>query len=559
MEAKVWQQFYDYDVPVTIRYPRLPIQELLNLAYKTCPDKPAINFYGTKITYWELRRQILLMANALGALGLNKGDRVGLHLPNSPQYIISYYAILSLGAVVVNLNPMYSMDELKLIVEDTGIKALITFDMVVPVISKLCKEVEIPSVIVTRVTDFVKGMGRSTAKELELEEGWHHFSDFLDNSPGAKRCRVEVGPDDIAMINYTGGTTGHPKGAVLTHANMVASVFQAYMWGRGITQPIPVERRFVLSVLPFFHVYGNAFAMNLSMLNCSTQIVVPRFYPDELMGLLANFNEITFFPAVPTLIGAVVNHPDAEKLDLGKKFGLLNAGAAPMPVELIERVKDMGIYFGEGYGLTESTSLATSNPIMGVKKTGSIGIPMPDTDVRLVDVEEGVEDVRPGEPGEIIIKSPLIMKGYWNRPEETAGQIRDGWLYTGDIAVRDEDGYIFIVDRKKDMIIAGGFNIYPREIDEVLYAHPKVEEAVSVGIDDTYRGETVKAYIVLRKGEQATEEEIISFCRTKLAAYKVPKIVEFRDSLPKSMVGKILRRVLREEEMAKKKAANPDS
>jgi long-chain acyl-CoA synthetase len=303
--------------------------------------------------------------------------------------------------------------------------------------------------------------------------------------------------------------------------------------------------------LPYFHVYGTVVVMNWAMFNCATQILVPRFELDELMGILANFKEISFFPSVPTMINALLNHPKAGELQLDKKLGLLNSGAAPMPVELIERARDMGIAFSEGWGMSESTSLGIANPVFGLKKAGSIGIPFPDTDVKLVDVEEGKEEVPQGEPGEIIIKSPLIMKEYWGNPEETAGQIKDGWLYTGDIAVRDEDDYFSIVDRKKDMIIAGGYNIYPREIDEVLYQHPKIADAVSVGIPDEYRGETVKAFVVLKEGETAAAEEIISFCREKLAAYKSPKLVEFRDELPKSAVGKILRKVLRDEEAGK--------
>jgi len=293
--------------------------------------------------------------------------------------------------------------------------------------------------------------------------------------------------------------------------------------------------------------------MNWGMFSCATQIQIPRFNIDEVMNLLANFKEITFFPAVPTMINAVINHPKAAELDLAKRLGLLNSGGAPMPVEMIEQCRDMGIFFSEGYGLSESTSLGITNPVLGLKKVGSIGIPIIDNDVRLVDLQEGKTDVPQGEPGEIIMKGPLMMKEYWNNPQETAGQLKDGWLYTGDIAIQDEDGYFFIVDRKKDMIIAGGFNIYPREIDEVLFQHPKIQEAVSVGIADKYRGETVKAFIVLKPGEKATEEEIISFCKEKLAAYKVPKLVEFRDSLPKSAIGKILRKVLRAEEEAKRK------
>lgn len=548
-----WHQHYDYNVPTTIRYPRLPVHDLLQLPANAFPDKAAFNFYGTEMTFYELRNYVLRMANALGALGVSKGDRVGLHLPNCPQYPIAYYAALSLGAIVVNLNPMYTPDELKALTAKTGITTLVTFDMVLPHIKALCQTVSIPRVIVTRVTDFINGFGQSTPKDLDLEEGWHHFSLLIENCSSTKRPKVQVNPEDPALIQFTGGTTGLPKGAILTHANVIAATLQCSLWGTPTMDLTPPEKRIFLSVLPFFHVYGNIVVMNNALLNCATQILVPRFQIDELVDLLAKFEKISFFPTVPTLITALINHPKASELQLDRKIGLLNSGGAPMPVELIEQVKDMGIYFGEGWGMSETTSLGTSNPILGLKKTGSIGIPFPDTDLRLVDLAEGKEEVPQGQPGEMIIKSPLIMKGYWEEPEETAGQLKDGWLYTGDIAVRDEDGYLFIVDRKKDMIIAGGFNIYPREIDEVLFQHPKIQDAVSVGISDQYRGETVKACIVLKTGETATEEEIITFCREKLAAYKVPKKVEFRDSLPKSAVGKVLRKILRDEEEAKRK------
>ena len=555
METKPWHRHYDYNVPTTIRYPRVPAQDILQISAGTHPDKAALNFYGTEMTFWELRQQALRMANALGALGVQKGERVGLHLPNCPQYIIAYLATLSLGAIAVNLNAMYTADELKPIIKNTGMTTLFTFDLVLPAIRTVCQDVDIPRIVVTRVTDYIKGMGVSTPKDLELEEGWHHFSTLMDNCSDTRVPRVPIAPDDPALIQFTGGTTGIPKGAVLTHANIVAATFQCSLWGNPTMTLIPPERRSVLAVLPYFHVYGNIVAMNWAMANCATQILVPRFVLDELMGLLANFNEITFFPTVPTLITALINHPKATELNLAKKLGLLNSGAAPMPVELIQQVRDMGIFFSEGYGLSESTSLGISNPVLGLKKVGSIGVPFPDNDVRLVDVDKGVEDVPQGEPGEIIMKGPLIMKEYWNNPQETANQLRDGWLYTGDIATEDEEGYIFIVDRKKDMIIAGGFNIYPREIDEVLYQHPKVMDAVAVGIPHEYRGETIKAYIVLKPGQMATEDEIIDFCKQKLAAYKTPKSVEFRDSLPKSIIGKVLRKILREEEARKQKGS----
>ena len=553
MEMKPWHRHYDYNVPTTIRYPRISAYDILHLPVGSWPDKVALDFFGSQMTFWELKLQVLRMANALGALGVKKGERVGVHLPNCPQFIIAYFATLSLGAVVVNMNPLYTPDEIKLIMTTTGMETLITFDMVLPVVRQVVKDTGLKRIVVTKVTDYIKGLGVSTAKGLELEEGWHHFSELIEGCSQTRRPRVQVIPQDPAVIQFTGGTTGVPKGAVLTHSNIVAATFQVALWGSPTIILAPIEKRSVLSIIPYFHVYGNIVAMNWALFSCATQILVPRFNIDEVLGIIAKFDQITFFPAVPTMITAIINHPKAAEINIAKRLGLLSSGAAPMPAELIDQVTDMGIFFSEGYGLSESTSFGISSPIMGMKKVGSIGIPVSDNDVRLVDIENGTEDVKQGERGEIIIKGPLVMQGYYNNPVETANQLKDGWLHTGDIAQMDEDGYIFIVDRKKDMIIAGGFNIYPRDIDEVLYQHPKVSEAVSVGIPDEYRGETVKAYVVLKPGQIVTENEIIEFCKQKLAVYKVPKIVEFREALPKSAVGKILRKILRDEEIAKKK------
>jgi long-chain acyl-CoA synthetase len=555
MDPRPWQRHYDYDVPTTIRYPRIPAHSLYQMSAAAFPDKPALNFFGTEITFWEMREQILALANALGALGVQKGERVGLHLPTCPQYVISYHAVLTLGAVVVNLNPMYTVEELKALTSDTGITTLITFDLVLPNIRALCGAVEIPRIIITKITDYIAGFGRSTPKDLELEEGWQHFSLLMEGAGRRSAPRVDVDPGDPALIQFTGGTTGTPKGAVITHANLVAATLQVSLWGGATTRLTPPERRTILSVLPYFHVYGTVVAMGWALFNCATQLLVPRFEIDEFMGLLAGFSEITFFPAVPTLINAVINHPKAAEMKLEKKVKMLNSGAAPMPLELIQQVQGMGISYTEGWGMSETTSLGISNPVLGLRKVGSIGVPWPDTDVRLVDVEEGKEDVPQGEPGELVIRSPLIMKGYWNKPEETAIHIKNGWLYTGDIAVRDKDDYFFIVDRKKDMIIAGGYNIYPREIDEVLYQHPKIKDAVSIGIPDPYRGETVKVYIVPKPGVTLTEDEVNEFCKEKLAPYKRPKFIEFRSDLPKSAVGKILRKMLRAEEEARRKTS----
>jgi long-chain acyl-CoA synthetase len=554
MEMKSWHRHYDYCVPHTIRYPRIPLHQLLNIPASYFPDKAALDFYGTKMTFWELRSMIWRMANALQKLGVQKGDRVGVNMPNCPQYVIANYAIMCLGAIAVNLNPMYTAPELKHAANASGMTTIFTFDAVLPHIRQLCKEVDMPRVIVTKPSDFLKGVPCSTSKSLELEPKWHHFSELLDSCPQAKRPRVQVFPEDPCMIQFTGGTTGVPKPALLTNANLVAATFQCVLWGSYTTSLANRETFNVLAVLPYFHVYGNIVVMNWAILNCATQIQFSRFEIDEIASAIARYDEIGFYPAVPTMITALLNYPKVEELQLGKKLGLLNSGAAPMPVELIEQVKDLGVFFSEGWGMSETTSLGICVPIMGLKKIGSIGVPYPDTDIRIVDVDNGVDEVKKGEPGELLIKSPLLMKEYYGNPEATADQLKDGWLSTGDIVAQDEDDYIFVVDRKKDMVIAGGFNIYPREIDEVLYQHPKVLDAVAVGIPDPYRGETLKAYIVLKPGETATGDEIIAFCKEKLAAYKIPKAVEFRESIPKTAVGKILRKILREEEANKLKA-----
>jgi long-chain acyl-CoA synthetase len=551
VEARPWQRHYDYDVPPTLRYPRVPAQNLMLAAASAFPDKAALSFYGTETTFWELRRKSLRLANALGGLGVRPGDRVGLHLPTSPAYVIAYHAVLSLGAVVVNINPMYTAEELKRVIVATGLRTLITFDMVLGHVRTALAEAEVPRVVVACMTDFIQGFPRRTAAELELAPGWRHFLDLIEQTADERFPRVAIAPQDPALIQFTGGTTGTPKGAVLSHGNVVAATLQIALWGGRTTQLTPPERRTVLAVLPYFHVYGTIVAMSWALFNGATQVLVPRFELEEFMGVLAGCREITFFPAVPTLINAVIHHPQAAALDLARKIALLNSGAAPMPLELIDRVKDLGISYTEGWGMSETTSLGISNPVLGMRKPGSIGIPWPDTDVKLVDPAEGREEVRRGEPGEILIRSPLVMQGYWGEPGETAAQIEDGWLHTGDIAVQDEDDYFHIVDRKKDMIIAGGFNIYPREIEEVLYRHPKIRDAVAIGVPDAYRGETVKCFIVPQPGAALEEAEVLDFCRERLAAYKRPRIIEFRQDLPKSPVGKILKKVLRAEEAEK--------
>jgi long-chain acyl-CoA synthetase len=423
--------------------------------------------------------------------------------------------------------------------------------MVMATMYPLAKELSVP-LIVTKVTDYIKGLAVSTATDLKLEANWHHFSELLASSTDSSLPRTVFIPDDPALIQFTGGTTGMPKGAMLSHGNVVAATLQAVLWGNATSVYAPFKERRVMSVIPYFHVYANICCLNYGFFNTATQIQLPRFDMAEMMGTLARIERFSFFPTVPTMITALVNHPDAAKIGLAEKIALFNSGGAPMPVELIERVQNLGIFYGEGWGMSETASMGICNPILK-PKVGAIGVPVMDNDIRFVDLENGRDDVKPGEPGEILIKGPTVMLGYWNNPEETKNQLTDGWLRTGDVGQMDENGYITLVDRKKDMIIAGGFNIYPREVDEVLYRHPKVAEAVTVGIPDAYRGETVKVFIVLKKDEKATEQEIINFCKEKLAPYKVPKLVEFRESVPKSAVGKILRKILREEEIAKSK------
>ncbi|HOJ51611.1 MAG TPA: long-chain fatty acid--CoA ligase [Syntrophales bacterium] len=553
MEEKFWQRFYDYNMPTTIRYPSITIPELLQIPANVLPDKAAAIYEGAELSFFDLRHHALRMANALEALGVKKGDRVGIHLPNCPQYLVAYYASLMLGAIVTGLNPAYPHEELLTVARTTGLTTVFTLDETADRIERLKPQVSIERIIVS--ARGLYGRERKTGISCDLREGWLSFHDLLEKFRQPRRPRVQVETTDPAIIQFTGGTTGVPKGAVLSHANMIAAVMQTSPRMEPILKFIPPERRKSLIILPLYHVYGNLVA-NWSLFNCVTQVLVPRFQVDEVIDLLCEIDEITYFPAVPTMLTALVNHPRIGEVNLGRKVHVINSGAAPCPVELIERLRDLGVFITEAWGMSETSSLGIVNPILGKKKPGSIGLPAPDNDIRIVDVVDGKTEVPRGQPGELLIKGPSVMMGYWNNPEETAQVLKDGWLYTGDIVVQDEDGFIFIVDRKKDMIIAGGFNVYPREIDEVLYRHPKVKEAVTVGIPDPYRGETVKAFIVPKEGEEVSAEEIIAFCKERLAPYKVPKEVEFRASLPQSAAGKILRKVLREEEMKKRGEKN---
>ncbi|MEW6244438.1 MAG: long-chain fatty acid--CoA ligase [Bacillota bacterium] len=551
-----WVKYYDSGVPTTIDYPRIPLYGLLERSAAKFPKRVAINFLGGLITYEQLNRMADAFAAALVNMGVKKGDRVCIYLPNCPQFPIAYFGALKAGAVVVPTNPLYVERELQHQVCNSGAETIITLTLFYPRVRNIKTQTPLKNVIVTNIKEYFPPVLKALftlAKEkkeghrVKVEPGVYEFSRLMREFDGRPYDKPAVDPDDVACLLYTGGTTGVPKGAVLRHSNLLSNAIATRHWLNDIKEGEEV----VLSVLPFFHSYGMTTCLNMGTYIAATLVLLPKF---ELGQLLSTINKTkpTLFPGVPTIYVAINNAPDISKYNL-KSIRACISGAAGLPVEVQARFEAItGGRLVEGYGLSEASPVTHCNPIYGLRKPGSIGIPFPDTEARIVDLESGKEVKPAGEIGELVVRGPQVMKGYWQMPDETEAVLRDGWLYTGDIAKCDEDGYFYIVDRKKDMIIAGGFNIYPREIEEVLYTHPKVKEAVAVGIHDEYRGETVKAYVVLKEGEASTPEEIIQFCRERLAKYKVPREIEFRNELPKTMVGKILRRILAEEEAKKR-------
>lgn len=551
IKRRPWVKFYDVDTPAEIRYPKIPIQDMLRNTATAFPDKVAIWFYGQQITFWELFNTVNRFSQALMALGIKKGDRVGIMLPNSPQFVIAFQAIVSVGAIVVNMNPMYTVDEMKSTFETTDAKMIIGYDGIIGNLKALTDIRDIPLVVVTRLADYMPGAGVSSAAELGLKPGWHYFAELLEKTESCIRPRISIDPEkDPAVIQFTGGTTGTPKGATLSHYNLVSAIHATYYWGRTLIGRIPEEQRTVLSIIPYFHVYGQGNCMGYGILAAATQIILPRFEIEEVMEIISKFDKIVYFPAVPTMLNAIANHPRAAELEIGRRITFVGSGAAPCPPALVNRLFDLNVYYQEGYGMSETTSQATSGPPMALKKFGSVGVPYPDVDLKIINPDTG-EELPRGEVGEIIMTSPYVMMGYWNNPEETAKQLKDGWVYTGDLAYMDEDGFVFLVDRSKDLVIAGGYNIYPVEVDGVIAGHPKVLDVMCVGIPHEYRGETLKAFIVPKPGVTLTEDEINTFCREKLAPYKVPKMIEFRSEVPRTPTGKALRRILRDEEIAK--------
>ncbi len=556
--SRPWLASYPEGVPPSFEYPKENLASLVAKAAARFPDSVAITFMDARITYGKLLDLIQRFAGVLRGLGLKKGDRVGVILPNIPQAVLAYHGTLWAGGVVVMCNPLYTERELAHQLADAEARIVLTLDLFYPKVRNIREEVGAEHVIVTRVHEFLPPLKRLLAPLVLKRKGqWQEvpagervlwLSQLLARETSRPPMAEANAMEDLACLQYTGGTTGLSKGVMLTHYNLLANAWQARLW-----LPNPREgEETVLAVLPLFHSFGQTVCMNTGFLLGANVVLVPRFDVHEVLELIQK-ERPSLFPGVPTMYVALINHPDVGKYNLSSIRACIS-GAAPLPLEVqqgFERIT--GGKLVEGYGLSEASPVTHANPIEGKRKIGTIGIPVPDTLARIVDPSDPRKVLPPGEPGELAVKGPQVMKGYWNRPEETAQTLVDGWLLTGDIATMDEEGYFQIVDRKKDIIIAGGFNIYPREVEEVLYQHPKVKEAVVVGIPDPYRGETVKAYIVPKEGETPTAEEIEAFCRERLAAYKVPKLWEFRKDLPKTMVGKILRRALREQEMAKGK------
>ncbi|WP_088188240.1 long-chain fatty acid--CoA ligase [Desulfosporosinus sp. FKA] len=542
LHEKPWFKSYPSYTKRSLEYPEITLGQLLDDAVSKSPDTLAMIFEDQKITYREFGDQVNRLAKGLFDLGVRKGERVALMGPNCPQWVVSFYALLKLGAIVVQTNPMYVERELAYQINDSGATTIIVFELLYPRVQNIFHETTLQRVIAFNFIVPVKQTQDINSYDVLIR------SDLISDV-------VEIDPvKDLAVLQYTGGTTGVSKGVMLTHRNLICNTIQNISWSFDIKYG---EER-ILSILPLFHVYGMTNCVNYAVASASTQILLPRFEIDKVLDVIKN-HKPTLFPGAPTIFMALNNHPRiADYRENLAAIKVCNSGSAPLPLEVAQKFSEVTQGAGnliEGYGLSEASPVTHSNPLDRPTRKGSIGIPFPDTDSVIMDLETGTRPLPVGEIGELCVRGPQVMSGYWNKPEETKETLRDGWLYTGDIARMDKDGYFYIIDRKKDMIIAGGFNIYPRDIEEVLYEHPKVKEVVVAGIPDLYRGETTKAYIVLHQNIEGTEEEFISFCRSKMAAYKVPRLIEFRKELPRSIVGKVLRRQLVEEETAKLQTA----
>jgi len=530
--SKKWTQLYPESVRLRFDISPPTLNHVLENAVSRYPDQLAVVFKDVRWTYAELKEKVDNLASALKGIGIRKGDRVAMMLQNCPEFVAAYYAIMKVGGIAVMLNPMNKAPELSFYLNDSGAETMIASDAAHEILMSLER-----TPLKRRI--WVHAAGSSPA-------GGHGDLSFERLTQKGEQTEIPaapIGPDDTAVLLYTGGTTGRSKGVMLTHGNLVANIAQHDEVYRDVL--VHGSER-VMIPIPLFHSYGMTVGMNLGILQGSCLILMERFQLEEAVQLIET-HKPTRFLGMPTIYVALNSHPRIQACGMDN-IKICHSGGAPIPVELIHEIeRKTGVTIMESYGLTECSPGVLGQPSKQNRRIGSVGIPLPMTDCKIVDLETGTREMPPGERGELIIKGPQVMKSYWQRPEEMALAFRDGWLYTGDIAQMDEDGYFYIVDRKKDMIIASGYNVYPREIEEVLYQHPAVREAVVVGVKDPYRGETVKAFISLKAGAAASEEEIIQHCKSNLSAYKVPKLIEFRPELPKSDVGKLLRKVLAEE------------
>ncbi len=542
--ARPWLRHYDYWVRSNLSYPGRPLSDVLNISALERPDRPATQFLGAELTFLDLKKRADSLAVSLARLGIVKGDRVGIMLPNCPQYIFSAFAVLRLGAIVVNINPSYTAREVLTVAADSGVRLVITVDALAPLLLGVRAQTSIEALIVTSLAEY-----SAAAADPPRVEGTHTMADLLAPVVPADVPHPAMDPHDIAVLQYTGGTTGTPKGAMLTHASIWANIVQTESW----TNPAYIysgNERYLV-VIPYFHIYAFSVCMMMGLRIGALQIIHPKYEPEAVLASIRDLRP-TYFPAVPTVFVSLLNHPKVGEYGL-EHVRLFNSGGAPCPVEVMEEFeRRTGRPLNEGYGLSETSPVTHSTPQLAYRKMGTVGLPFPDTDTKIVDVETGERELPIGEVGELCVSGPQVMKGYWNKPEESANVLRTDergriWFHTGDVARIDEDGYTSIVQRKKDMIIVDGFNVYPSDVESVLYAHPAVRLAAVIGIPDAYHGETVKACIALKPGTSATSDEIIAHCREGLTEYKVPRQIEIRDTLPMSAVGKILYRVLRDE------------
>ena len=509
--------------------------------------------------YAELDRLADRFAAGLQSLGVRKGDRVALLLPNCPQFVIAFYGALRAGAVVVPCNPLYTAPELQRQLADSGTETVVVLTRLHPIVRAARNGTPVRNVILTNIKEYFAPLLRllfTVARErreghrttADLAAGERFFADVL--RVGNALQAVTVGPADTAVLQYTGGTTGVAKGAVLSHRALVANVLQSRSW----ISTLEEGRERGVDVMPLFHVYGLTVIMGVSVATGSAMVLIPRFDLEHVL-LAIHKHRPRSFAGAPRIYVAAASAPDLARYDL-RSVEVFGSGSAPLPLEVQTQFEQLagGGRVLEGYGLTEAAPVTHATPRKGQRKFGSIGVPIPDVDAKIVDLETGTRDLPVGETGELVVRGPNLMDGYYGRPEETALALRDGWLYTGDVARMDEDGYFYIVDRKKELIIVSGYNVYPREVEEALYAHPAVLEAAAIGVPDRERGEVVKAFVALRPGASATEEELRAHCASSLARFKIPAHIEFRSELPKSMVGKVLRRALAEEERASRAA-----